>query len=1060
MQTRRQFPRKGWFAYLVITLIIAWFTLPSVQIVHAATFVVNSNNDIDDSVCDVTHCSLREAINAANALPLFDTITFSIGLGSQTIQPTSALPTITEAMQIDGTTQPGFAGTPIIEIDGGFTPAGTNGLLIQSSGSTISALVINRFPGNGILIVNGDNNRVNGSYIGTDITGVTDLGNGLSGIRLEGDSNDNIIGGTTPAERNLISGNQLHGVQIFGLLGGGLLPTGNLVAGNYIGTDVTGTLTLGNTVHGISIEAGANNNIIGNPTNTTPNASCSGGCNLISGNDDGVFIGDDQTNRNIVQSNYIGTDVTGTLDLGNISNGVNIRLGADNNLVGGTSANTRNIISGNGSNGVQVADVSAQDNVIVGNFIGTDVTSTLALPNGANGVNLFNNALRTIIGGITPGAGNVISANTQNGISIANGNTGETIVQGNRIGTDATGTLNLGNGLHGIFLSDSGQNRIGGTAGLTPAGACTGACNLIRFNGRNGIFIIAPNAVPQGDASFVGVGNSILGNSIFGNALLGIDLRSANSLVPPADVNGGVVTINDIGDGDEGVNAPNYLHNFPFVTLAQTNGTVTFVQGTLSTTNSFEPLRIELFFNAACDLSNFGEGEQFVGSVAIDRSTNPSGNVTFNITLPFPLSVGSFITATATGPTFPASVHQNTSEFSPCRTITFVPPTPTPTATPTPTFTDTPIPSATPMSTATSTVATATNTTTSTRTPTVTRTPTRTVTPRVTRTPTPTPTATMTRTATRTPTLTPSRTPTMTPSFTPLPTDTPTQTPSFTPPPPTFTYTPSSTPVASALTINKSVDKVIPPVVSYNVVVNNTGPITVSGITLIEPVQPGVAVIETNPGETVCTKGSTAITCNLGTLVSGGSTQVNVVANADGADPLLGQTQVLSNNSPRVVLKDPYIVKFVSPPFQLPDQVISWTIRVINPGDQPATNVIVEDRLPDELEIVGLTASSGIVSYRGQRVEFRQEQLQGVDAITITVRTGSRRESTAAIIYNRACLTTDQTPRPQCTGAPLINVNRLPETGASPWTGWRWLIFAVSLWTIVRLGFHWKNTKS
>src|SRR5215472_10670399 len=84
----------------------------------AATFTVNSNADTDDGVCNAANCTLREAIKAANATPGTDTIRFSIGAGAKTIQPTSALPTILEPVTIDGTTQPGFSGTPIIEIDG------------------------------------------------------------------------------------------------------------------------------------------------------------------------------------------------------------------------------------------------------------------------------------------------------------------------------------------------------------------------------------------------------------------------------------------------------------------------------------------------------------------------------------------------------------------------------------------------------------------------------------------------------------------------------------------------------------------------------------------------------------------------------------------------------------------------------------------------------------------------------------------------------------------------------------------------------------------------------
>ena len=112
---------------------------------QAATFTVNSTNDFDDGVCNAAHCSLREAIFAANAAAGTDTIRFAIGAGQRTIQPGSALPTLTDPVIIDGTTQPGFSGTPIIEIDGSSAGSGANGLRISGGGSTVTGLVINRF---------------------------------------------------------------------------------------------------------------------------------------------------------------------------------------------------------------------------------------------------------------------------------------------------------------------------------------------------------------------------------------------------------------------------------------------------------------------------------------------------------------------------------------------------------------------------------------------------------------------------------------------------------------------------------------------------------------------------------------------------------------------------------------------------------------------------------------------------------------------------------------------------------------------------------------------------
>ena len=208
-------------------------------------FTVNSTDDVDDGTCDAAHCSLREAINAANANAGTDTISFNIsGAGPHTIQPNFALPTITDPVVIDGTTEPDFAGTPIIELDG--TNAGhVDGLVITAGNSTVRGLVINRFGinpdvGIGILLLqtNGGN-VIEGNFIGTDVTGTVALGNKFFGVVIENAPN-NTIGGTTVEARNIISGNGT-GISL-----GGPGATGNLVQGNFIGTDVTGTIAVGN----------------------------------------------------------------------------------------------------------------------------------------------------------------------------------------------------------------------------------------------------------------------------------------------------------------------------------------------------------------------------------------------------------------------------------------------------------------------------------------------------------------------------------------------------------------------------------------------------------------------------------------------------------------------------------------------------------------------------------------------------------------------------------------------------------------------------------------------
>ncbi len=233
---------------------------------HAAVVLtVNSTGDapdaaLGDGVCATAtgECTLRAAIQEANALGGLDTITFNILPGGvQTITPGSQLPTITSPVVLDGTTQPGFAGTPIIEINGSGAGFFAMGLLVTAGGSTIRGLAVNRFVGAngfGIFLDGGVGNVIQGNYIGTDVTGTVDLGNSYDGVAMV-NSSGNLIGGPLPSQRNVISGNNRYGVSI-GNTGG------NTVQGDFIGTNAAGTGALGNSSHGVWICCSAGNNTV------------------------------------------------------------------------------------------------------------------------------------------------------------------------------------------------------------------------------------------------------------------------------------------------------------------------------------------------------------------------------------------------------------------------------------------------------------------------------------------------------------------------------------------------------------------------------------------------------------------------------------------------------------------------------------------------------------------------------------------------------------------------------------------------------------------------------
>ena len=622
------------------------------------TFIVNTTSDTNDAACDATHCSLREAIAAANANVGMDTIAFNIpGAGPHSIAPTSALPTLTDPVVIDGYTQPGampntnalgaINAVVKIELNGTNAGAGADGLRITAGDSTVRGLAINRFVrqsfsgGRGIALLERGGNKIEGNFVGTNVTGTTALGNGAGGVYAGNNSGSNTIGGTTPAARNLTCGNR-DGID--------LDAGGNIVQGNLIGTNSSGTADLGNTEDGIEISASANNTVGG----TTAAAR-----NVIAGNGrNGISIALNGASGNVVAGNFIGTDVSGTVALPNDEDG--IEIGARNNTVGGTATGAGNLVSGNGEHGIAIGNVFevASGNLVQGNLIGTDVSGASAVGNSSHGV--LVTAPTCVIGGGEVGARNVISGNSGSGIYVTETSARDNQMSGNLIGRNAANTGALGNGGHGIALIGSGPNTIGG--GFNPANA-----NVIAHNSGDGIAITFANGAC--------IRKGISENSIFENGGLGIDLEDDG------------VTPNDTGDGDTGANEH---QNYPVLTSAVVSGGSVTIKGTLNSKPNTN-YRIEFFSNAACDPSGFGEGQTFLSSANV--TTDSNGNATIDSSFASSVAAGSVVAATATDPL------DNSSEFSQCVTVTAPAATPTPTptatATPTPTATVTPTPTAT-----------------------------------------------------------------------------------------------------------------------------------------------------------------------------------------------------------------------------------------------------------------------------------------------------------------------------------------------------------------------------
>lgn len=354
-----------------------------------------------------------------------------------------------------------------------------------------------------IVSINTTGNQIVGNYIGTDISGENALGNKEDGIVIFVGASANIVGGSKPEIWNVISGNGASGIILQDPN-----TAANIIAGNYIGTDKLGFKKLANDGQGIAIFAGANNNIIGG--NTPQNR------NVISGNAGfGISIQNSSTVSNVVIGNYIGTNISGTIAISN-GGGIGLGFGTHGNIIGSDNPELRNIISGNGTVGVLLQDDDTSSNEIIGNYIGVDVSGKLKISN-QGGIGIIGGARNNRIGGDREGTGNIISGNTNSGILIQDINTQGNRVIGNYIGVDVSGTKKVANGLGGVgFIASANQNIVGGA---TPEQR-----NIISGNELTGVWLRdSETSDNQVIGNYIGIdvsGTKEVGNTSAGVAIL------------------------------------------------------------------------------------------------------------------------------------------------------------------------------------------------------------------------------------------------------------------------------------------------------------------------------------------------------------------------------------------------------------------------------------------------------------------------------------------------------------------------------------------------------------
>lgn len=445
------------------------------------------------SAADSGSGTLRQALLDAQ---LGDTIVFDEEIfpaaSPITISLKSELPKITiNELTIDASNAGVIlAGDHLIYYGNGLTINGTEGVIIRG-------LQITGFPGNGIelegaseTIIQGNlisgndhgvvlrgkgtiNNRVEGNYIGPDMTGTLVLGHQKKGISIKNGANNNIIGGYNPDKGNLISGNSGAGIVL-----DGEQSSGNIVIGNHIGVDATCTSALENR-NGIVVED-APNNIIG--------GTKIGERNVISGNKaTGIIILGSTARNNQIIGNYIGTNCSGIKAIGNRGGGISISLGSSENIVGGDNEKTKNVISGNSRDGVSIYGPSTMNNRILGNYIGTTISGSLVLSNTGSGIRIDVGASHNEIGGKNLGEGNIISGNADWGILISGENTVENRIMGNFIGPGKRGVKGLGNDEGGVAIVNAPRNYVGDDTGES--------YNIISGNNGDGIWISGNKAV-------------------------------------------------------------------------------------------------------------------------------------------------------------------------------------------------------------------------------------------------------------------------------------------------------------------------------------------------------------------------------------------------------------------------------------------------------------------------------------------------------------------------------------------------------------------------------------
>ena len=656
----------------VTALLLAMSAMPAV----AATFTINSTASLDDAnlndgVCDVDlgsagqQCTLRAAIQAANATPAADTILFASSITTLTL--TLPIPQSTTPMAIDGANASAVGGR--VNINGN-NVVGSFDFNAGAQGSTLKNLVIRNFNDDGVAIV-GHGYTIENNYIGVTPQGTAASRNTGDGISVTGvaapPANIPNLGlpsdltniATVTADliaafssippnyiqNNVISGNDGDGIDIFSENA-----AVNIVSNNRIGSSASGLNAIpngtgGGTGHGVRINSFSYANVIGPGNQISGNNSDpdSHGVALIAG---AVRY------PNFISGNIIGPSSAIVTGLGNSVHGIFVdtrpqTAAPPNNPTNlGALIGPGNIIGYNGDaapgadlNGPVDAGIAISGNSarirVYGNFIGVGedpVNQGTFVDIGNRGDGITVNTADHEIGGTLPVLKNVISSNDRHGISVRGSGVHSLRIVGNLIGRDPLDQVFQPNGQDGIRIFESSGVQIGGSA--------AGEGNTIAGNARHGVKLGSTSS---------GSSNLISANSIYANGDLGIDLDrivdDPDPIPDPLGPDPNTIYAN-FGQNQPEVCNGNNIPGCVLPSYALATGATTFGWRLQSAPNT--PYAIEVYASISPDPSGSGEGQRFLGSFTTTTNAQAVASGTQSITPAMPFDTrGRYISLTA-----------------------------------------------------------------------------------------------------------------------------------------------------------------------------------------------------------------------------------------------------------------------------------------------------------------------------------------------------------------------------------------------------------------------------